>query len=654
MLDPACGTAGFLISAWNHVLNANIDGQGASTLTPDERERLARNFTGYDISPDMVRLSLVNMYLHGFANPRILEYDTLTSEDHWHYHADVVLANPPFMNPKGGIRPHKRFSVQSTRSEVLFVDYMAEHLTPNGRAGIIVPEGIIFQSQRAHTQLRKMLVENYLVAVVSLPAGVFKPYSGVKTSVLILDKALARHTKHIAFFKVEHDGYDLGDQRRPIETNDLPNVQAEVAEYLRRARAGGGLDGYEPEVGFFVEKMKVADNGDYNLSAERYKGKDERSTKWPTVRLGSVLNRSEETINPAALRGSVNYVGLENISQGSGHLVGDVSIDSPEQIKSLKNVFRSGDILYGKLRPNLNKVWLANRGGICSTDIFVLRPLEQSALSSLYSFILRSKSFNSQVMNYLTGAQLPRVTWDSFVGLSIPLPPLDVQREIVAEVEGYQRVIDGARAVLDGYRPQVPVDPSWPLVRLGDTEIFDIQSGGTPKSDVEEYWDGGVPWITLMDLPADEFISEIHATQRTISELGLRKSSAKMIPANSVVISSRATIGRIGIVRTSLATNQGFRSIIIRNSKCAIPEYIALSLKPLVPIMDAWATGGTFKEISKAKFCELEVPLPPLEVQQAIVAELQAEQALVEANRELITRMEARIEAAIGRVWGEG
>ena len=201
VLDPACGTAGFLISSYKHILAANTDADGQSTLTPDEKGRLAGGFSGYDISPDMVRLSLVNMYLHGFADPHIQEYDTLTSDERWNEYADVILANPPFMSPKGGIRPHNRFSVTSRRSEVLFVDYMAEHLTPSGRAGIIVPEGIIFQSQKAHTRLRKMLVEEFLVAVVSLPAGVFKPYSGVKTSILILDRALARRTDSIALLQ---------------------------------------------------------------------------------------------------------------------------------------------------------------------------------------------------------------------------------------------------------------------------------------------------------------------------------------------------------------------------------------------------------------------------------------------------------------------
>ena len=125
ILDPACGTAWFLVSSYRHILKANADAEGHSTLTPDEKGKLAANFKGYDISSDMVRLSLVNLYLHGFVEPHVVEYDTLTSEERWNEYADVILANPPFMSPKGGIRPHRRFSVQPKRSEVLFVDYMA-------------------------------------------------------------------------------------------------------------------------------------------------------------------------------------------------------------------------------------------------------------------------------------------------------------------------------------------------------------------------------------------------------------------------------------------------------------------------------------------------------------------------------------------------
>jgi type I restriction enzyme M protein len=268
VLDPACGTAGFLISSYKHILKANVDEKGRSILTPDEKGRIAQNFKGYDISPDMVRLSLVNLYLHGFTDPHIYEYDTLTSEDRWNEFADVILANPPFMSPKGGIKPHKRFSIQAKRSEVLFVDYMAEHLTPAGRAGIIVPEGIIFQSQIAYRDLRKMLVENALVAVVSLPAGCFNPYSGVKTSILILDKSLARQSDTIVFFKVENDGFGLGAQRREIERNDLPQVKAELRAYLDALRSHQPIvNDLQLPFGLIVPKDK--DSGKYRLQPQR-------------------------------------------------------------------------------------------------------------------------------------------------------------------------------------------------------------------------------------------------------------------------------------------------------------------------------------------------------------------------------------------------
>ena len=254
VLDPACGTAGFLISAWKHVLKNNsetrasdggrshfspskttvrpepveglegLEGIKGNLLTPDERARLAANIRGYDISPDMVRLSLVNLYLHGFSDPHIVEYDTLTQDDKWNEVADVILANPPFMSPKGGIKPHKRFSVQASRSEVLFVDYMAEHLTATGRAAIVVPEGIIFQSGTAYKALRKMLVDSSLVAVVSLPPGVFNPYSGVKTSILMLDKRVHKQTDKVLFVKVGNDGFNLGAQRRAVVNSDLPEA----------------------------------------------------------------------------------------------------------------------------------------------------------------------------------------------------------------------------------------------------------------------------------------------------------------------------------------------------------------------------------------------------------------------------------------------
>ena len=220
ILDPACGTAGFLISSYKHILKQNTKKNLGDGLTVSDRKKIGENLNGYDISPDMVKMSLVNMYLHKFTNPKISEYDTLSSEDRWNEYYDVILANPPFFSPKGGIMPHNRFGVKSTKAEVLFVDYINEHLKPNGRAGIIVPEGVIFQTGIAYKQLRKKLIETSLIGVISLPAGVFNPYAGVKTAILILDKS--KKSNSIFFADIKTDGFSLSTNRTQIEKNDLP------------------------------------------------------------------------------------------------------------------------------------------------------------------------------------------------------------------------------------------------------------------------------------------------------------------------------------------------------------------------------------------------------------------------------------------------
>ncbi len=241
------------------------------------------NFCGYDIAPDMGRLSRVNLYLHGFPNPVVHEYDALTNEERWDERYDVIVANPPFMSPKGGIRPHNRFSIKAKRSEVLFLDYIAEHLNPNGRAGVIVPEGIIFQTQTAYKKLRRMIVENHLWAVVSLPAGVFNPYSGVKTSILLLDRNLVRRTDEVLFVKISNDGFDLGAQRRPIEKNDLPEALRILIDHKQ------GQTTPENGMSLCVSRKQLLDNPDCNLSGDRYRTVAVRGiAKWPMVPIGQM------------------------------------------------------------------------------------------------------------------------------------------------------------------------------------------------------------------------------------------------------------------------------------------------------------------------------------------------------------------------------
>lgn len=652
ILDPACGTAGFLISSYKHIDRNNRDEDGNSTLTPDDKGRLAKNFKGYDISPDMVRLSLVNLYLHGFSDPHIDEYDTLTSDDKWNEFVDVILANPPFMSPKGGIKPHKRFSVQSKRSEVLFVDYIAEHLTPSGRAAIIVPEGIIFQSQTAYKQLRKMLVDEYLVSVISLPAGVFQPYSGVKTSILVFDKSLAKQSDTIGFFKVENDGFSLGAQRRETDKNDLPQIQFELGEYLDALRNKEESKELQPTLGLIVEKEKIAENEEYNLSGERYRSTEIQSADWPFVKVGEVFEKSKDTVLPHTLSGPTTYLGLENITQQTGKIIGETVSEDPATIKSQKNVFAPNQILYGKLRPNLNKVWLADRNGICSTDIYVIEPRSPKVDAALYSHLFRSQRFNDAVMSQIKGAQLPRIGWGSFESLQIPLPPLEVQKEIVAEIEGYQKVIDGARAVLDNYRPHIPIHPDWPTRLVGD--VVDFVSGLTvsiPKVEAE----GGIPILAINNVTEDgnlslEGLRFIDPPKKTLNYV--QKGDLLFNWRNG----SKHLVGKTA--RFDLDGNYLFASFLLG----VRPHQNEIDSTYLWHTLNAYRREGRYLQFmrqnvnglfNREELKMVEIAVPPLKTQRSIVAEIESEQSLVAANHELIERMESKIQAAIARVWGE-
>lgn len=656
ILDPACGTAGFLISSYKHILAANVNAKGQTTLTPDERGRLAENFHGYDISPDMVRLSLVNMYLHGFPSPKIDEYDTLTSQDRWNEFADVILANPPFMSPKGGIKPHNRFGVQSKRSEVLFVDYIAEHLTPAGRAGVIVPEGIIFQSQNAYTQLRRMLVENYLVAVVSLPAGVFNPYSGVKTSILIMDKALAKKSNCVAFFKVENDGFGLGAQRRAIEKNDLPQVEAELFEFLRCLRAGQTLEGFEPISGIFVAKEKIQESAECNLGGERYREANSNSElKWPLVSIGELCT-IERGASPRPIHdfitnasNGVNWIKIGDAPVGAKYITETKEKITPDGAAKSRFV-KAGDFILSN-SMSFGRPYVLAIDGCIHDGWLALRNFSDRLDKDFLYYVIGSELVSSQFKRAATGGVVNNLNSEIVRGVTFPLPPIEVQREIVAEIEGYQKVIDGARAVIDNYRPHIPINPDWPMVQLG--EVAQFLSGGTPQKTVESFWRGEIPWVSAKDMKSDVLAdAELH-----ISQFAIEQSATRLAPKEAVLVLVRGMGLANGVpiceLQRPCAFNQDIKALVpVASVESAFLATMLRQKRSEFRRILETAAHGTLK-IDTDDLRQMTVPLPPISVQQSIMSELKVEQALVATNRDLIKRFDKKIEAAINRVWGD-
>lgn len=540
----------------------------------------------------------------------------------------VILANPPFMSPKGGIKPHNRFQVQSKRSEVLFVDYIAEHLNPNGRAAIVVPEGIIFQSQSAYCELRRMLVEGkYLAAVISLPAGVFNPYSGVKTSILILDRAAAKASDSIAFFKIENDGFGLGAQRRAVKGSQLPQVKAELAAWLASVRVGNEVE-LDSELGFAVDKARIAQDGEYNLSGERYRESEARASVFPLVRLdevceligGSTPSKQNEAFWSD---GTVKWVTCRNM--GDDGMVSGFELITEAAIQQTSTRIAPAGSTILVTRVSVGKAVWADQDYAINQDLTALVAKDPNVLHPPYLFALASH-LASVVDRNAEGIGVRGVTRRFVSGMEIPLPPLEVQREIVAEIEGYQKVIDGARTVLENYRPHIPIDPAWPLAA-----IKEIAKTITPpaKLQTSEYRESGQ--FPIID-QSQEFIAgwTDHA-------------DAVIDPADGLVVFGDHTCVIKYVDRPFVQGADGIKILQPIGELSAAFLAFYLQAYPL-------PQDGYRRHFSLLK--DYKVAIPPLETQQAIVAEIEAEQALVDANRELIARFGAKIEAAIARVWG--
>ncbi len=654
ILDPACGTAGFLISAYKHILKHNTTKDSkilGDALSPMDRRNLTRNFVGYDISHEMRRLSLVNMYLHQFPDPQIYEYDTLTSTDHWDEDFDCILANPPFMTPRGGIRPHHRFAVQANRAEVLFVDYIMEHLSTSGKAGIIVPEGIIFQSSNAYKNLRKLLVEdNYLWGVVSLPQGVFNPYAGVKTSVLLLDKNIAKKTDKILFVNVDGDGFDLGAQRKENGKNDLPQVLESLKKYKGDILSDKEITEGDLFNTHMVEKSKIKESGDYNLSGNRYQSSERGlyvKGNWETVELGELCDiRNGST--PSRTEpdywegGSIPWFTIEDIRE-QGRIISWTKQSITE--KALKETSV-------KLLPAASVLLCCT----ASVGEFAYANIPLTTNQQFNGLIIKENQKDKILPKFLFWMcsdlknKLERVsgkTSFNFVPVKtlskirIPIPPIEEQKKIVEELDRYQRIIDGARMVIDNWKPEIEINPEWEMVKLGS--ICRTSSGGTPlKSNKEYYENGRIPWLRSGEVSQ----GIIDKSELFITEDGLKNSSAKLFPIDTVLIAMYgATAGEVGLLKFESAVNQAICGIYPTDNY--IPEFLFLVLASLKGEMKGLSVGGAQPNISQEIIKNLLVPKVNLEVQRELVNNYYDELEVINSNKKLQIQTECKIKDRI-------
>ena len=460
------------------------------------------------------------------------------------------------------------------------------------------------------------------MAVISLPAGVFNPYSGVKTSILILDKSLAKKTDKIAFFKVENDGFSLGAQRRAVEGDDLPFVLEQIRNYELRITKGEELITSEDDRVLIVPKSRIAANGEYNLSGERYRDAIITNNSFPLVQLENVFKLS----SGRGLTQSNMKEGIYPVYGGNGK-VGTHS----------EYFLEEPNIIIGRVGAYCGAVHITEPKSWITDNALYITEYKQEIDQHYLAKALTQLNLNRFAK---VGGQ-PSISQTTVYECKIPLPPIAIQKEIVTEIEGYQKVINGARAVIDNYRPHIAIDPDWEMVELG--KIAEIIMGQSPAGETYNAEGKGVP---LINGPV-EFGP--HPFSKTIINQ-YTTAPNKMCQVGDLILCVRgSTTGRMNIAGYEGCIGRGVAAIRSIDSQ----QWINFVINSLRDRIYKLGVGSTFPNITSKDLSTLLIPFPPLETQKAIVAEIEAEQALVNANRELIERFEKKIQTVLNRIWGE-
>jgi len=440
-------------------------------------------------------------------------------------------------------------------------------------------------------------------------------------------------------------------------------VQAELAAYLQALRSGQGRDRTDQSdlpdppdhslpltTALIVPKEKIAANGDYNLSGERYREGPIRTANFPLVPIGNIC----DLLNGRAFKpedwekadsGGIPIVRIQNLNNPDSdfnYFTGEVSE---------RNTIHNGELLFswsGSRGTSFGAhIWRGQKA-VLNQHIFKVG-FDESRATKMYLLHALNKAVTEVEENLHGGVGLVHITKGNLEKIHIPLPPLEVQKEIVAEIEGYQKVINGARAVLDHYRPHIPIHPDWPMVELG--EIADVKLG--KMLDQNKHRAGkllpyarnvSVRWgvIDTHDLP------EMYFEDDELGRFGL--------VAGDVLVCEGGEPGRAAVWNGSIQNMKYQKALHRVRFKVPFEPSMLVYLLQEMAVSGAlvgWLSGTTIKHLTLESFNKLPIPLPPLATQQGIVAEIEAEQALVAANRELITRFEQKIQATLARIWGE-
>jgi len=624
--DPFCGTGGMLIESFKHI-SQNM------YRSKENWDKLRKDTIFGNEITNTARITKMNMILAGDGHSNINMINSLANVKEIQGKYDIVLTNMPYSQTTefGHL-----YDLPTKNGDSISVQHMIKSInatSPNGRMAIVVPEGFLFRRDLKKT--REYLLDRCkLQTVISLPQGVFLPYTGVKTNILYCTEVNSKRQKQekVWYFDVKSDGYSLDNNRRKLESkNDIDNFLAyrnvnaqEINESL--------------SVGFNVIDIEEIKKNDFVLSGNRYKELyDYSNIKYSLLNLGEIA----EYINGYAFKPSewsaegkkiIRIQNLTNENKKFNFYFGD---DIPE-----KYIVNRGDLLISWSATIGFYIW-NNEQSYLNQHIFKVIPNEKIILKD-YLFFVRSKLIEL-IESKVHGGTMKHITRKIFEKIKIPIPPIKIQKEIIYELKSYYNIQQNANSIVKNYYPSFPIINENSYINLEEVCEF---SGGTqpPKSTFKYVSEKGyIRLLQIRDYKSNENAVYIPKTERH-----------KICEKDDIMI------GRYGPpVFQILRGKEGAYNVAL--IKC-IPDndkitndwlYYFLSSKPIQEHIISLSERSRQAGVSPKDLKKLQIPLPSIEEQEKIVAKIKEEEKLIEGNKMLVKIFENKITERINNIWGK-
>jgi type I restriction enzyme M protein len=654
--DPFCGTGGFLIESFRHIWNTMAHNE------ENENKLREQTIYGNEIT-NTARITKMNMILAGDGHSNIHMKDSLANpvdgteeydeeqpngkKEKKHRGYDVIITNMPYsQRTKYG----DLYDLPSNNGDSICVQHCMKAVnsaSENGRIALVVPEGFLFRKDLSKT--RELLLKNCdLQSVISLPQGVFLPYTGVKTNIIYATKVnqklkVSQKRKDFWYFEVKSDGYTLDNHRRKLDGgSDLDKYQ----EYRKLDKIDDDRRQEMLDVGFEIIPLNKVRENAFILVGSRYREAKQGVYNYEPKTIFSLCKNivgggTPSTQNKEYWIGDIPWITSADIDD-NGKITIRKHINIDGLANSASNIVPKNNVIVVS-RVGLGKVAVNKVDTAISQD---LQGLIIDANQVLPTFFVAMYSKLADIIkNKARGTTIKGVTKEELFNLTIPIPPLEMQRQIVDELDSYQRIIDGARAVIQNYRPTVAISPLWDKVKLGD--LFVAIGGNVDPKGIQ----GNVNYIGLENIKSDssELVGEIETNAQNI------KSTKKRFVKGDILYGKL----RPNLNKVYVATFDGICStdIIVLRPKNAeiISVFYAIFLRSRQfneAVMNG-VSGGQLPRIDINYFLTIPIYKVPLLEQKQIVAQIETEQALVEPSKKLIEMFTKKTNDKINEIWGE-